>query len=112
LLTALVCLLRLGVDAVSYENAIDTLVIGISALAILLISFYYKRKSWFVLSTVTLVFLVLYMSKSFWLSLAWWIYLLVAGIILIGTAAANERFKGKDSNLVKKMGRWMSDWSW
>ena len=112
LLTALVCLLRLGVDAVSYENAIDTLVIGISALAILLISFYYKRKSWFVLSTVTLVFLVLYMSKSFWLSLAWWIYLLAAGIILIGTAAANERFKGKDSNLVKKMGRWMSDWSW
>ncbi|WP_069998728.1 DUF2157 domain-containing protein [Cellulosilyticum sp. I15G10I2] len=106
------CLIRLGVDAVIYENDIDTLIIALSALGILLVSFYLKRKRWFVLSAVTLVVLALYMSKSFWMSLAWWIYLLGAGIILISIAAVNERIKGKSTSLVEKVGRFMSDWSW
>ncbi len=105
-------LLVLAMDAITYEYTTDALIIGISSLFILIIAFYFKSKRWFLLSSVTLVLLALYMSRSFWLSLAWWIYLLAAGILLLSIAAYNERSKQKRQQLTKRLSRFMDDWSW
>ena len=39
-----------------------------------------KKKKWFVLSVTVLVISTLFMSRSFWASLAWWVYLIYAAV--------------------------------
>ena len=50
----------------------------------------FKKKQWFMLSAITLVAQCIYASRKFWISIAWWVYLLVAGAVLIVIAARNE----------------------
>jgi len=57
------------------------------------------------------------MSRNFWASLAWWVYLLAAGLILIAIGAANElkkqsAAKENKSEFEKKVTRFMSEWTW
>lgn len=40
-----------------------------------------------------MILVALYMTKDFWLSLSWWVYLLAAGLGLIVFAAVNEMKK-------------------
>ena len=42
---------------------------------------------------IIIITVALYMTKDFWLSLSWWIYLLAAGLGLILFAAVNEMKK-------------------
>lgn len=92
-IVSILSIIILAGDAIRTENVIDILIIGIISLAMLIVSFLMKKKSWFILSSVTLVLMAVYMTRSFWLSLAWWVYLLFAGVILISIAAIKEKFK-------------------
>lgn len=89
----------------------DALVIGIVALLMMSLSFVCKRKKWFILSTLTILLLAIYMTRSFWTHIAWWIYLLAAGLLLIGLAAANEIMKQKGISLKKSATHIFHDWS-
>lgn len=104
-------------DAVSNGEVADGLIIAVSALAVLIFSFTVKKKKWFLLSVAVIVISALFMSKDFWTSLAWWVYLLAAGLILIAIGAANEMkkqaaAKNEKSELEKKITRFMSEWTW
>lgn len=93
----------------------DGLIIMITALAMLVFSFCVKKKKWFVLSVAVLASTALFMSRSFWASLAWWVYLLAAGLLLIAIGAANELKKqsaDKNSAFKEKLTRFMSEWTW
>ncbi len=59
------------------------------------------QKKWFWLGSVSLFVLVMYITKDFWLSIAWWVYLLAAGIILIAYAGWNEycRISGNENRI-------------
>ena len=48
---------------------------------------------WVRIAAAVLVLAALYMTKGFWLSISWWVYLLTAGIGLILFAAVSERKK-------------------
>ena len=103
--------------AVSNGEVADGLIIAVSALAVLIFSFTVKKKKWFLLSVAVIVISALFMSKDFWTSLAWWVYLLAAGLILIAIGAANEMkkqaaAKNEKSELEKKITRFMSEWTW
>ena len=69
-----------------------------------------KLKKWFILSTVTLLIFTVYMTRSFWASIAWWVYLLAVGLILIGLAAANEISKQSGSSLFGKTKGFFREW--
>ncbi len=104
-------------DAVSSGEVADGLIIAVSALAVLIFSFTVKKKKWFLLSVAVIVISALFMSRDFWTSLAWWVYLLAAGLILIAIGAANEMkkqaaAKNEKSELEKKITRFMSEWTW
>ena len=43
-----------------------------------------------------LVAVVVYMTRDFWLSIAWWVYLLTAGIGLITFAAVREKRRDEE----------------
>ena len=109
-LASCICMGLLAVDAIFSKELTDALIIGVISLVILTVSFMKKSKRWFVLSALTLVILGIYMSRSFWLSLAWWIYLLSAGLALIALAAVNEAAKQKGSSLTGKAAAMFKDW--
>lgn len=106
------CMVWQGIDAVRDKELIDVLILGIAALVILLVSFWIKSKRWFLLAAITLVTLIVYISRDFWLSLAWWVYLLATGIILITLASVNEYYKKKGEKKESKFKRLMQEWEW
>lgn len=93
----------------------DGLIIMITALAMLIFSFSVKKKKWFVLAVTVLVTTALFMSRGFWASLGWWVYLLAAGLLLIAIGSLNEMKKqsaDKEGGFRKKLTRFMSEWTW
>lgn len=109
---AIISTILLAGDAISSEEIVDTIIIGVSAAIMLMIAFTIKSKRWFTLSTMALIFLGIYMSREFWLNLAWWIYLLTVGLSLIIFAAINEKQKQRGKSLKNKVADLMSDWGW
>lgn len=71
-------------------ETIHLLIVGILGLALFLLAFILKNKSWFALSIETIAGIGVYMAITFWDSKLWWVYLLIAGLILIGTATVSE----------------------
>lgn len=107
----------LFIAAISSTDIADGLIIVISAFMLLVFSFIVKKKKWFILSLTVIVTATLIMSRSFWASLAWWGYLLAAGLILIAIGAANELKKQaatreNKSDIEQKITRFMSEWTW
>lgn len=97
-----------GVACIVLEEGTDVLILGIAMLVALVVAYRKKNLSWLSLSLGTLVALVLYMTKSFWLSIAWWVYLLLAGLFLIGMAAYHEYKKRETKSSEKRI----TDWTW
>lgn len=102
----------LAMDALLHGRAADALFLGLIALAVLLGSFALRQKRWFLLSSLTLIFLGLYLSRAFWLSLAWWAYLLAAGILLVSLAAVSELCRQRGVKLRSRLGVFLQDWTW
>ena len=79
----------------------------------LVFSFVIKMKRWFILAVAVITTSAIFMSITLWGNPAWWVYLLVAGIIMIGVGAANEMKKrSSDNDIGKKITRFMSEWTW
>lgn len=111
--TAAISTILLFIDGNASQLISDALILVVSSLVLLIASFILKRKKWFLLAVLTLVVTTIFMTKSFWMSLAWWIYLLAAGILLIAIGAMNEMKKQNvGKNIGKKLTRFMSDWTW
>lgn len=70
---------------------VNVLLLGAAALAMMLLAIWKNHKGYIVLGGVTLILLVLYMTRRFWLSVSWWVYLMAAGMIMIGIAVERER---------------------
>lgn len=107
-----VCAVLLGLEAALWERPADALILGGLALAVLALALFLHRKGWFALSAATLLCLGVYMTRSFWLSLAWWIYLLSAGLVLIGLASVNERMRQRGKSLGGRLAGLVQDWEW
>lgn len=75
------------------ENAglVNVLILGAVGVTMLLIAAITNHKEYVIASSVTLVLLVLYVTRDFWLSIAWWVYLFVAGVILVLLAIKQEK---------------------
>lgn len=92
---AVVCVLVQGMECLIRERIADVLFLGIAMVFVLLYSGWKQQMRWMVLSLITIIILLLYMTRSFWMSIAWWVYLLVAGITLVGVAIHSEVKKEK-----------------
>lgn len=103
---------RLLWDALANEVLFNTLLVLCISLAILTYSFMAKRKGSFLLSGAGLIGLTLYIMRDFLAEIDWWVYLLLAGILLISIAAVNEFYKDKGESVKAKAGRFFEDWKW
>lgn len=61
----------------------NVLILGLTGIVMLIVASLQNNKKYVVASSVTLVLLVLYLTREFWLSIAWWVYLFVAGVVLV-----------------------------
>lgn len=96
-----------GLAAMFTGNIEDLLINGIASLVIFVVSFVIKRKLWFTQSIVSILLLGLYFSILFASSIAWLVYLLFTGVILITIAAVNEGKKRKTEK-----NNQTSEWKW
>lgn len=92
-----VCLLILGMDAVITGALADALILGGICLAIFVPAHIAGSRRWIRISGTLLVMEAVYMTKDFWLSIAWWVYLLAAGIGLILFAAVREKNRSRET---------------
>lgn len=83
-------LLMLCTDAILEGEVADALILE----SICLISFLWAQirgsRRWVYISAAFIIGVALYVTQDFWLSISWWIYLLIAGIALILFAALIE----------------------
>lgn len=88
-----VCLGLMTADVFAMGEVADALILEVICLTLFIWSQIKKCTKWIRISCIIIVAVALYMTKDFWLSLSWWIYLLTAGLGLIVFAAINEMKK-------------------
>lgn len=94
----LLCLLILVCNAWIRGEVMNALILEGICLAVFVRSLVRRCRRWMVVSGAILILVALYMTKEFWLSISWWVYLLAAGIGLIVFAAVNEKRRSRHSD--------------
>jgi hypothetical protein len=91
-----------SVSAVRSAELFDVMLLGIVLLVVLIVSFEKRSRQWFMLSTISLVCIFLYMSRDFWRRIVWPVYVFAIGIVLIFLAARNEYRKKHPGTATEK----------
>lgn len=76
----------------------NALILGACSMILILAAGYLHKKQYMIAGTVTLFLLVVYATRDLWLDIAWWVYLLIAGIILI-MLASRSFYRNSNSSL-------------
>lgn len=74
----------------SYNNEMDGILYCILLLGLVIIGYNNKYGPLFITCLIFILFNALILTREFWLSIPWWIYVLVTGIILVLFASRNE----------------------
>lgn len=69
----------------------NVLLFGLTCVVLLVLASLKNNKPYAILSGVTVTLLVLYITRDFWLSITWWVYLFVAGVVLVILAVKKEK---------------------
>lgn len=77
-------------------NVGNALILGITGVIILLCAAVFNSRRYAILSSVVLVILAFYITRSFWCSIEWWVYLFAAGVALVALAVRKERRSASD----------------
>ncbi len=85
-----VILIGMLIHNLSVEKIECLLVFAITTFIMFVISAFLSNRKYQIASGITLVLTVFYLTRSFWLSISWWVYLFVAGIICIGISIGRE----------------------
>ena len=110
---AILSLIALFIGALDSGLNFDAVFIGIVIFIMLAISFIIKKKRWFVLAVASMVVSAVLLSIGQRNSIAWLVYLALAGAALIALGVVNELKKQKKRNGEdSKLTRFMSDWTW
>ncbi|TGB01965.1 hypothetical protein [Halobacillus salinus] len=106
----------LVVDAIQSHTIWDAWIIGGLSLISMIVGLQRKIKSYFFVGMGVLIFNVLYQTRPYWGNMPWWVYLLVAGLVLIGVASYNEWQKQRsdtDKPVERKLKKlWLNLKSW
>ena len=78
------------VSNILFGEIANVMILGITGIIMLLISVIRNSHRYTILSAIVLGLMALYITMDFWLNIAWWIYLLIAGIVMIVFAVKKE----------------------
>ncbi len=110
---AIISLVILFVESFTSSDSFDAVFIGVVLFIMLAVSFIIKKKRWFVLAVASMVASGILLSFGQRDSIAWLVYLALAGAALIALGLANELKKQQQKTGEEtKLSRFMSDWTW
>ena len=69
----------------------NVLFLGMGTLTMLIVATLLKKRDYAFASAITLILVVLYLTREVWMSIAWWVYLFVAGVGLVIFAIKKEK---------------------
>lgn len=69
----------------------NVLFLGVGAVIMLIVAAARNHREYVIAASTTLVLLVIYITREFWMSIAWWVYLFVAGVVLVVLAVGREK---------------------
>ncbi|WP_284560992.1 hypothetical protein [Bacillus sp. T2.9-1] len=99
--------LILAIDGYISHTIYDAIILGGLAILSILSGFYFRYKSYFFVGIGVLVLNVLLQTRPYWGNFPWWVYLLIAGSILIAIASIYEMQKqGKQPLAITKLLDW------
>ena len=104
--------IALLIDALYFDTAANTIFVMSVMLVILVVSIMTRSKTWFIASAAALFTITIYATRDYLMALNWWIYLFIAGVILIGLAAGNEYCKKNNETIKTSVIKKFSGWSW
>ncbi len=112
-MAAIISLAILFMESFTSADSFDAVFIGVVLFIMLAVSFIIKKKRWFVLAVASMVASGILLSFGQRDSIAWLVYLALAGAALIALGLANELKKQQQKTGEEtKLSRFMSDWTW
>lgn len=75
------------------EGVFHVFFLAVVALVILLVAVWKNDKKYVYAGAITLILIAIYLTRTIWLNIAWWVYLFVVGVALIVIAIKKERDK-------------------
>lgn len=112
-IAAIISLVILFMESFTSSDSFDAVFIGTVLFIMLAVSFIIKKKRWFVLAVASMVASGILLSFGQRDSIAWLVYLALAGAALIALGLANELKKQQQKTGEEtKLSRFMSDWTW
>lgn len=100
----------LVVDAIQSHTIWDAWIIGGLSLASMIAGMQLRIKSYFLVGMGVLIFNIIYQTRPYWGSMPWWVYLLMAGLVLIGIASYNEWKKQQTDSEKQGEQKWKKLW--
>ena len=90
----------------SYTSEYDGLLFVLLLVMVVIVSYCVKFGPVFLVSICSIIINVLILTREFWLTIPWWIYVLLIGIILISFAVYNEiNANKKKVNVIKELSK-------
>ncbi len=87
---------------INFISEADGLIFVILLILLVIVSYGLKYGPTFIVSLIFIVINAILLTKEFWLSLPWWLYVLIIGFILISFAIINEIKDKRNSGLIVK----------
>lgn len=86
-----------------YNSEFDGLLFVMFVVIIVMICYMYKFGPLLVVSLIAIILNILLLTREFWLSIPWWIYILLIGSLLVVFAVYNEIKLKKDNDIKDKI---------
>ena len=100
-ITIILCLIAI----VIYQNELDGILFVSFLILMMAVSYLKKIESTFYISLVFIIINAFLLTRTFWFSLPWWLYLLIIGFVLILFATNNELQTSVKRQKILKMWR-------
>ncbi|WP_040208694.1 hypothetical protein [Neobacillus jeddahensis] len=82
-------------DGLASNTVYDAIILGTLSLVSMLTGMFLRIKSYFFVGAGVLLLNVFLQTRPYWGNMPWWVYLLIAGMVLITVASFNEWHKQK-----------------
>ena len=89
-----VCLINIYA-LTNYLNNFDGMFFTLVLIALVIYSYYKKSGNLFMVTIINIIVNIFALTRKFWFSVPWWVYLLVVGSALISFAVKNEANENK-----------------
>ena len=86
---------------ITYTSEMDGIIYVMVLTLLVIISYIYKYGPIFIVCLISILLNVFILTRTFWFSIPWWLYILLVGSILIAFAIYNEIREKNNQQVVK-----------